>query len=220
MSLHANALLLVRPDVFECGPRCRCSGLCGNRVTQLHNSHNPWLSLRLFFNERKGWGVECMQAAKAGEFVDEYRVSQRTATRVCSSLYLRLRASGSFHICVRCSHERALEKGCRKTDEDIAAEDDDDDSGYLFALTPSAIHASAVTDLQRAMKKAGHTSVTAALNKWPSVSVDARECGSLARCQRHSNAAHTADWLRHEATGWALKRVTLLAHPNIVFADC
>ena len=77
MSSHALAVVSAHSDVF-CGPRCRCSGLCGNRVTQLHNSHNPWLGLRLFFDEHKGWGVECMQGAQAGQFIDEYRVSQQT----------------------------------------------------------------------------------------------------------------------------------------------
>ena len=84
------------------------------------------------------------------------------------------------------------DQGCRKTDEDIAAEEDDADSGYLFALTPAALHASAVTELQCTLKKTGHVSVTAALNKWPSVSVDARECGSLARCERHRRATQAA----------------------------
>jgi hypothetical protein len=83
-------------------------------------------------------------------------------------------------------------QGCRKTDEDIAAEEDDADTGYLFALTPAALHASPVTDLQRTLRKTGHATVKAALNKCPSVSVDARECGSLARCQRHSQAAQAA----------------------------
>ncbi|OVA00895.1 SET domain [Macleaya cordata] len=52
----------------ECGPSCDCGVDCGNRLTQRGVS----IRLKIFKDERKGWGLYAAQFLPRGEFICEY----------------------------------------------------------------------------------------------------------------------------------------------------
>lgn len=65
---HNGMLLRGKPIVFECGPFCRCSPQCQNRVSQkgLRNR------LEVFRSRETGWGVRSFDLIHAGAFICEY----------------------------------------------------------------------------------------------------------------------------------------------------
>ena len=54
--------------IYECGPSCKCSSSCINRVTQ----HGIQFQLEIFITELKGWGVRTRSFIPSGSFVCEY----------------------------------------------------------------------------------------------------------------------------------------------------
>ncbi|GFQ02605.1 histone-lysine n-methyltransferase family member suvh9 [Phtheirospermum japonicum] len=61
-------LLRGKPLVFECGPHCRCSPTCRNRVTQKGIRHR----FEVFRSRETGWGVRSLDLIQAGSFICEY----------------------------------------------------------------------------------------------------------------------------------------------------
>ncbi|KAL4638685.1 hypothetical protein ACB092_03G163700 [Castanea dentata] len=54
--------------VYECGPSCKCSSSCMNRVSQLDGR----FKLEIFKTELKGWGVRTLSYIPSGSFICEY----------------------------------------------------------------------------------------------------------------------------------------------------
>ncbi|CAJ1967832.1 unnamed protein product [Sphenostylis stenocarpa] len=54
--------------IYECGPSCKCSSSCINRVSQ----HGIRFQLEIFLTELKGWGVRTRSFIPSGSFVCEY----------------------------------------------------------------------------------------------------------------------------------------------------
>ncbi|KHN09548.1 Histone-lysine N-methyltransferase, H3 lysine-9 specific SUVH5 [Glycine soja] len=54
--------------IYECGPSCKCSSSCINRVSQ----HGIQFQLEIFMTELKGWGVRTRSFIPSGSFVCEY----------------------------------------------------------------------------------------------------------------------------------------------------
>ncbi|KAM7256969.1 hypothetical protein ACFE04_012710 [Oxalis oulophora] len=63
-----GVLLRGKPVIFECGPFCKCSQHCQNRVSQqgLRNR------LEVFRSRETGWGVRSLDLIHAGSFICEY----------------------------------------------------------------------------------------------------------------------------------------------------
>lgn len=62
--------ILVRgkPLIFECGPGCRCSPTCKNRVSQKGIKYR----FEVFRSRETGWGVRSLDLIQAGSFICEY----------------------------------------------------------------------------------------------------------------------------------------------------
>jgi euchromatic histone-lysine N-methyltransferase len=54
--------------IYECGPYCKCSSSCRNRVSQ----YGIKFKLQIFKTKKKGWGVRSHNRIPAGSFVCEY----------------------------------------------------------------------------------------------------------------------------------------------------
>lgn len=54
--------------VYECGPSCKCSSSCRNRVSQ----HGIKFPLQIFKTETRGWGVRSRAYIPIGSFICEY----------------------------------------------------------------------------------------------------------------------------------------------------
>ncbi|KAK9059180.1 hypothetical protein SSX86_021799 [Deinandra increscens subsp. villosa] len=65
---HSGAIVEAKPLVYECGPACRCSRSCYNRVTQ----HGMKIHLEIFKTESRGWGVRSLSSISSGSFICEY----------------------------------------------------------------------------------------------------------------------------------------------------
>ena len=65
---YNGAIVEVKPLVFECGPSCRCSSSCHNRVSQ----HGIKFQLGIFKTEKRGWGVRSLNFIPSGSFICEY----------------------------------------------------------------------------------------------------------------------------------------------------
>lgn len=81
--------------------------------------------------------------------------------------------------------------GVRKTLQEVMElEEDDDSTGYMFDCDTDALHEQDYRAKQflSQVSKLGFRSIKHALEKWPRVTVDARDSGSIARCQ---NRMHT-----------------------------
>ncbi|KAL3626111.1 Histone-lysine N-methyltransferase member suvh2 [Castilleja foliolosa] len=61
-------LLKGKPLVFECGPHCRCSNNCRNRVSQKGIRHR----FEVFRSRETGWGLRSLDLIQAGSFICEY----------------------------------------------------------------------------------------------------------------------------------------------------
>ncbi|XP_071719757.1 histone-lysine N-methyltransferase family member SUVH9-like [Rutidosis leptorrhynchoides] len=69
LAYDKNGLLLRgKPLIFECGPFCSCSSMCGNRVSQKGVKNN----LEVFRSVETGWGVRSLNLIQAGSFICEY----------------------------------------------------------------------------------------------------------------------------------------------------
>ncbi|KAJ6851967.1 histone-lysine N-methyltransferase family member SUVH9-like [Iris pallida] len=65
----ANGILLRgKPVVYECGPYCRCSASCPNRVSQKGLANR----LEIFRSLETGWGVRSLDLIRAGSFICEF----------------------------------------------------------------------------------------------------------------------------------------------------
>ncbi|CAI9095626.1 OLC1v1031615C1 [Oldenlandia corymbosa var. corymbosa] len=65
---HNGAIVEVKPLVYECGPHCKCSASCYNRVSQ----HGIKLHLEIFKTKSRGWGVRSLSSISPGTFICEY----------------------------------------------------------------------------------------------------------------------------------------------------
>ncbi|KAL6566918.1 hypothetical protein OROMI_015322 [Orobanche minor] len=65
---NKGAIMRRKPRVHECGPSCKCSPTCTNRVGQLP----PRFRLELFKTEKRGWGVRSRDPIPSGGFICEY----------------------------------------------------------------------------------------------------------------------------------------------------
>ncbi|KAF3774344.1 Histone-lysine N-methyltransferase H3 lysine-9 specific [Nymphaea thermarum] len=65
---HNGAIVEAKPIVDECGPSCKCSRSCYNRVSQ-HGMRYP---LEVFKTETRGWGVRSLSSIASGTFICEY----------------------------------------------------------------------------------------------------------------------------------------------------
>ena len=84
---HDGNLVRARPIVYECGPKCKCSQGCYNRVTQKGLRHR----LEIFKTLNKGWGVRSWDFIPAGGFVCEYTgelLDTQTANELDDDEYL------------------------------------------------------------------------------------------------------------------------------------
>lgn len=61
-------LIRDKAVVYECGPSCRCSSSCENRVTQKGLRYR----LEVFKTKNRGWGVRSLDTIQMGGFVCEY----------------------------------------------------------------------------------------------------------------------------------------------------
>ncbi|KAJ6792632.1 histone-lysine N-methyltransferase family member SUVH9-like [Iris pallida] len=65
----ANGILLRgKPVIYECGPYCRCSASCPNRVSQKGLTNR----LEIFRSLETGWGVRSLDLIRAGSFICEF----------------------------------------------------------------------------------------------------------------------------------------------------
>lgn len=62
------AIVEAKPLVYECGPNCKCSSSCHNRVTQ----NGIKFQLEVFKTETRGWGVRSLNSIPSGSFICEY----------------------------------------------------------------------------------------------------------------------------------------------------
>ncbi|XP_012567548.1 histone-lysine N-methyltransferase, H3 lysine-9 specific SUVH5-like [Cicer arietinum] len=63
-----NVIVASGGVIHECGPYCKCSADCPNRVSQKGIKFN----LEISRTERKGWGVRSRATIPAGSFICEY----------------------------------------------------------------------------------------------------------------------------------------------------
>uniref|UniRef100_A0A7N2LY35 Uncharacterized protein n=1 Tax=Quercus lobata TaxID=97700 RepID=A0A7N2LY35_QUELO len=63
-----GAIVEAKPLVYECGPSCKCSSSCHNRVCQ----HGIKFQLEIFKTKSRGWGVRSLNSIPSGSFVCEY----------------------------------------------------------------------------------------------------------------------------------------------------
>ena len=97
-----------------------------------------------------------------------------TSWGVCSSM----KVGGGLLI----DEYRGVRKMLREVEE---LERDEDSTGYMFDCDTDALHEEDYPSKQflSQVKKLGYKSIQHAIDKWPRVTVDAREMGSIARCQ-------------------------------------
>ncbi|CAN6486791.1 unnamed protein product [Victoria cruziana] len=65
---YSGAIVEAKPLVYECGPSCKCSRSCHNRVSQ----HGIRYQLEVFKTEKRGWGVRSLSSIASGTFICEY----------------------------------------------------------------------------------------------------------------------------------------------------
>ncbi|KAF5959785.1 hypothetical protein HYC85_000994 [Camellia sinensis] len=63
-----GAIVELKPLVYECGPSCKCSSFCKNRVSQ----HGIRYQLEVFKTKSRGWGVRSRNYISSGNFICEY----------------------------------------------------------------------------------------------------------------------------------------------------
>ncbi|XP_065629973.1 histone-lysine N-methyltransferase, H3 lysine-9 specific SUVH6-like [Quercus suber] len=63
-----GAIVEAKPLVYECGPSCKCSSSCHNRVCQ----HGIKFQLEIFKTKSRGWGVRSLNSIPSGSFICEY----------------------------------------------------------------------------------------------------------------------------------------------------
>ncbi|CAA6666179.1 unnamed protein product [Spirodela intermedia] len=63
-----GAIVQAKPLVYECGPSCKCSPYCHNRVSQ----HGIKFRLEIFKTQSMGWGVRTLTSIPSGSFICEY----------------------------------------------------------------------------------------------------------------------------------------------------
>jgi len=69
ISYDSKGLIVKKKSlVYECGPSCKCSSSCMNRVSQLDGR----FKLEIFKTELKGWGVRTLSYIPSGSFICEY----------------------------------------------------------------------------------------------------------------------------------------------------
>ncbi|XP_020206810.1 histone-lysine N-methyltransferase, H3 lysine-9 specific SUVH5 [Cajanus cajan] len=74
------ASLMESSLIYECGPSCRCSSSCTNRVSQ----HGIQFQLEIFMTKLKGWGVRARSFIPSRSFVCAYLGEVRN-NRHCES---------------------------------------------------------------------------------------------------------------------------------------
>lgn len=65
---YNGAIVEAKPLVYECGPSCKCSSSCHNRVSQ----HGIKFQLEIFKTTSRGWGVRSLTSIPSGSFICEY----------------------------------------------------------------------------------------------------------------------------------------------------
>ena len=65
---YNGAIVEAKPLVYECGPSCKCSRSCHNRVSQ----HGIKFQLEIFKTVSRGWGVRSLTSIPSGSFICEY----------------------------------------------------------------------------------------------------------------------------------------------------
>ncbi|KAL5707209.1 [histone H3]-lysine(4) N-trimethyltransferase [Ranunculus cassubicifolius] len=65
---YDGAIVEAKSLVYECGPSCKCSSSCPNRVSQ----HGIKFQLEIFKTESRGWGVRSLNSIPSGSFICEY----------------------------------------------------------------------------------------------------------------------------------------------------
>ena len=65
---HNGDIVEVKPIVYECGPKCKCSSTCHNRVSQLGIN----IQLEIYKTNSMGWGVRSLNSISSGSFICEY----------------------------------------------------------------------------------------------------------------------------------------------------
>ena len=65
---YNGAIVEAKPLVYECGPSCKCSRSCHNRVSQ----HGIKFQLEIFKTVSMGWGVRSVTSIPSGSFICEY----------------------------------------------------------------------------------------------------------------------------------------------------
>uniref|UniRef100_A0A2N9HJD0 SET domain-containing protein n=1 Tax=Fagus sylvatica TaxID=28930 RepID=A0A2N9HJD0_FAGSY len=69
ISYNSNGQIVKKKSiVYECGPSCKCSSSCTNRVSQL----GVRFKLEIFRTQFKGWGVRTRSYIPSGSFICEY----------------------------------------------------------------------------------------------------------------------------------------------------
>lgn len=63
-----GAIVQAKPLIYECGPSCKCSQLCHNRVSQ----RGIRMQLEIFKTRGRGWGVRSLKSITSGSFICEY----------------------------------------------------------------------------------------------------------------------------------------------------
>ncbi|KAK9292508.1 hypothetical protein L1049_020481 [Liquidambar formosana] len=81
-----GTLVKVKPLIYECGPSCKCSSSCKNRVSQ----HGIRFSLEVFKTKSRGWGLRSRNYISSRSFVCEYvgELLQEKELRERTSEYL------------------------------------------------------------------------------------------------------------------------------------
>ena len=65
---HNGAIVEAKALVYECGPSCKCSSSCHNRVSQ----RGIKFQLEIFKTKSRGWGVRSLNSIPSGSFICEY----------------------------------------------------------------------------------------------------------------------------------------------------
>ncbi|XP_020599222.1 histone-lysine N-methyltransferase, H3 lysine-9 specific SUVH6-like [Phalaenopsis equestris] len=63
-----GAIVQAKPLIYECGPSCKCSLSCHNRVSQ----RGIRMQLEIFKTRGRGWGVRSLKSITSGTFICEY----------------------------------------------------------------------------------------------------------------------------------------------------
>lgn len=63
-----GAIVTPKPVIYECGPFCKCSPSCKNRVSQRGIRYQ----LEIFKTQKRGWGVRSQNFIPSGSFICEY----------------------------------------------------------------------------------------------------------------------------------------------------